>query len=407
MSNRLPIIDEFDVLRPRTFGDCLRDGWGDDGTPCPWVSCGHHLAWARATGGDIGAGASAQPGDPRAVARLDEIEIDELPHTCALRVAEDCATLDAVGVAFGLTRERVRQIEAKALTHVRGRSNRTVLQSLSDDGREISRPDLTARDGTLGAKELVRRLREISPATKESGGWVVQRPAFAKIPPVRLLAGEERERRIAELRARAIGAATPTVRLIAPEQLESKKPELERQESDMNPPEKADKASGARAYAAVATFAERRGISVAAARREMKLSSSTLARLRKSGCVPALAERLEAAVRSLPEGDAARALPKVPRKPSPRRTRWRGRHGNEAVMSEPSVIRQANQRSKRASLVTRAAAQASRELVTLHDQVEQRALDAWRALCASEPGTPEHFRAIELGWALVEEADRG
>lgn len=64
-------------------------------------------------------------------------------------------------------------------------------------------------------------------------------------------------------------------------------------------------------------------------------------------------------------------------------------------------------RGQRASLVSRAAAQASRELVTLHDQVEQRALDAWRAFCASEPGTPEYFRAIELGWALVEEADRG
>lgn len=315
----LPILNDHDALRPRTFGDCLRDGWGDDGTPCPWVSCAHHLAWARATGGDIGKGPTPEPGDARTLSRLDKIEIDELPVTCSLRVAQEGATLEAIGVAFGVHKERVRQIESGALRAVRAYSNRKLLNAMVDEGREVSRPDLSPPEGAIGAETILRRLRQIMPATKESGGWVLAQPTFAKLPPVRVLTGQERDQRIAELRARATGVATPKPRPAAIKQLESKNSELKQKESDMNPPEKADKASGARAYAAITTFAERRGISIAAARREMRLSSSTLARLRKSGCVPALAERLEAAVRSLPEGDAARALPKVPRPPSPRR----------------------------------------------------------------------------------------
>lgn len=73
----------------------------------------------------------------------------------------------------------------------------------------------------------------------------------------------------------------------------------------------ADKESGARAFAALVSYAERRGVARSAAERELRLSSSTVARFRGAGCSPALADRITAALAALPEGDAAKAAPKA------------------------------------------------------------------------------------------------
>ena len=308
----LPVLH--DELRPRTWGDCLRDGWGDDGTPCPWVSCAHHLAWTRAILGDVGSGRSCEPGDERATERLeaalgdgDSWLLDEMPATCALRVAQEPLTLDEVGAHFGFTRERTRQIERSALRALDSYRTRPVLSTLLD-GREVSRPDLVPEGVSTGQGAILRQLRKIAPVERNGSGWAPTRtPAFAKAPPVRVLAGEERARRIAELKARS--GAAPVI-----ESKESKP------EETVVMPAAADKESGARAFAALVKYAERRGIARTAAQRELSLSSSTVVRLKKTGCLPSLADRLEAALAALPAGATAPApAPRATRRaPSPR-----------------------------------------------------------------------------------------
>lgn len=227
----LPVLH--DELRPRTWGDCLRDGWGDDGTPCPWVSCAHHLAWARALTGSTtesgGRGPVLEVGELRAVLRLEQLLgdgddddapwlLDELTHTCALRAAQDPQDLPRIGAVFGVTRERIRQLETKAFDALQSHRTLPVLSTLLD-GREVSRPDLAPRsEYFLTSEELRPALARLDPAharlaeeaSRRQGGTlrVDVGPRMRVGAPVRVLAGAERALRIAELKAR--GAATPT-----------------------------------------------------------------------------------------------------------------------------------------------------------------------------------------------------
>lgn len=301
----LPILDDHDALRPRTFGDCLRDGWGDDGTPCPWVSCAHHLAWAWAIRGDSGAGATCEPGDERTVDRLEAVLgdgdawlLDAMPATCALRVAQEPRVLEEIGEVFGFTRARTQQIEARAMRAIDSYRNRPVLAELRD-GREISRPDLAPETSETGQVAILRRLREIAPSERHGSQWIPAKVhAFVNASPVRVLAGAERAQRIAELKAR--GGVAPVN--------ESK--ESAQEETVVMKPE-ADKESGARAFAALVKYAERRGVARSTAQQELRLSSSSVARFKTTGCSPALADRIAAALAALPEGDAAKAAPKA------------------------------------------------------------------------------------------------
>lgn len=91
MNARLPIA-------PRTRADCV-----DGPRPCPHRSCRHHVHHV-ARRGRCGAAAPADA------------------PTCALDLADEGPrTLGEIAKVFGLTRERVRQIEAKALGKVRAR----------------------------------------------------------------------------------------------------------------------------------------------------------------------------------------------------------------------------------------------------------------------------------------------
>lgn len=224
----LPVLH--DELRPRTWGDCLRDGWGDDGTPCPWVSCAHHLAWARALTGSTtesgGRGPVLEVGELRAVLRLEHLLgdddapwlLDELTHTCALRAAQEPQDLPRIGAVFGVTRERIRQLETKAFEALQSHRTLPVLSTLLD-GREVSRPDLAPRsEYFLTSDELRPALARLDPAharnaeeaSRRQGGTlrVDVGPRMRVGAPVRVLEGAERAQRIAELKAR--GAATPT-----------------------------------------------------------------------------------------------------------------------------------------------------------------------------------------------------
>ncbi len=95
-----------DYQRPRTLAECDSVGLGT-AIPCPFVSCKHHLAL------DVGANGNIKLNFPH-------LEVWEMPETCALAgAAEGGTTLDGVALRMGITRERVRQLETKALRALR------------------------------------------------------------------------------------------------------------------------------------------------------------------------------------------------------------------------------------------------------------------------------------------------
>lgn len=75
--------------------------------PCPWVGCRHHLfLTVDARTGHVHL---AFPG----------AGLGDMVETCSLDVADrGGASLEVVGVALGLTRERVRQIEEGGLARL-------------------------------------------------------------------------------------------------------------------------------------------------------------------------------------------------------------------------------------------------------------------------------------------------
>lgn len=93
-----------EITRPENRSQCVSGGINAQ-RPCPWVSCRYHLAI------DVRHKHIRQHNDPEA-----------MTQTCVLDVAElGGRTLDEIGTVFGLTRERIRQIEVKALLQLRKR----------------------------------------------------------------------------------------------------------------------------------------------------------------------------------------------------------------------------------------------------------------------------------------------
>lgn len=97
--------------RPRTYADCLREGYGERYSPCPWVGCRHHFALTLGRNGKV----IVEPAVPKR--NIDNLI--EMEETCSLRVAEmEGRTLEEAARVLHLTRERVRQIEMKARAKV-------------------------------------------------------------------------------------------------------------------------------------------------------------------------------------------------------------------------------------------------------------------------------------------------
>lgn len=92
MVRALPVIPD----RPKTRGDCE----GGE-RPCPWMGCRYHL-WPDTLGH------SNRVNQPP--------ELEDMAETCALDVAaRGPQTLEVIGELTGVVRERVRQIEDRAL----------------------------------------------------------------------------------------------------------------------------------------------------------------------------------------------------------------------------------------------------------------------------------------------------
>jgi len=96
-----------DVERPRRRSECKGGP-----RPCPFVGCRWHLYLEVRASGMI---RIVRPG----------LEPWELEESCALDAADRGGlTLDEVGARLGVTRERVRQIEKRALERLGARSRR-------------------------------------------------------------------------------------------------------------------------------------------------------------------------------------------------------------------------------------------------------------------------------------------
>jgi hypothetical protein len=76
--------------------------------PCPFVGCKHHLFL------------DVSPHTGSIKLNFPDLEVDGMRESCSLDVADrGQTTLEEVGVLLNLTRERVRQIEAKACASMR------------------------------------------------------------------------------------------------------------------------------------------------------------------------------------------------------------------------------------------------------------------------------------------------
>lgn len=141
--------------RPRTREECAGGP-----RPCPWVSCTEHLAWMAVS---------------RGPAEVQEAELDlavrdlsaERP-SCVIDVVDahpEGLTLDEVGQLFGVTRERIRQIESKALARLPRRTEREGLSIDDAEGTceadELPTPKTT---GHTRARPVEDRVRVAQPA---------------------------------------------------------------------------------------------------------------------------------------------------------------------------------------------------------------------------------------------------
>jgi hypothetical protein len=113
-----PPDEHADVVRPKTRADCV-----DGERPCPFVSCVHHLYL------DV----SARTGAIKL--NFPDLEPDELAESCALDVADrQGTTLEGVGEIMNLTRERIRQVEVKALAKCLAAKDMFALRDFVEEG---------------------------------------------------------------------------------------------------------------------------------------------------------------------------------------------------------------------------------------------------------------------------------
>ena len=126
------LYPETDYWKPRTRSECVAGP-----RPCPFVSCKYHLFI------DV----SSRTGAIKL--NFPDVDVENMKESCALDVADrGGATLEAVGEYMNLTRERIRQLEVKALAKLNAVDEMLALRDYIDEGPKGKRrlPVLTADD---------------------------------------------------------------------------------------------------------------------------------------------------------------------------------------------------------------------------------------------------------------------
>ncbi len=112
------LYPETGYWKPSTRAECA-----DGPRPCPYISCKHHLYI------DV----SSRTGAIKL--NFPDLEVWEMGESCALDVADrGGTTLEDVGAIMNLTRERIRQVEVKALAKLEALRDMMALREYVDEG---------------------------------------------------------------------------------------------------------------------------------------------------------------------------------------------------------------------------------------------------------------------------------
>jgi hypothetical protein len=127
------LFPETDYWKPHTRAECA-----EGPRPCPFVSCKHHLF------------IDVSPRTGAIKLNFPDLEVWDLGESCALDVADrGGTTLEDVGAIMNLTRERIRQVEVKALAKLEALNDMYALRDYVDEG-----PVGKRRLPTLSKEEL-------------------------------------------------------------------------------------------------------------------------------------------------------------------------------------------------------------------------------------------------------------
>jgi hypothetical protein len=157
------LYPEDDYERPRNREEC-----SGGARPCPFVSCKHHLYL------DV----SARTGAIKL--NFPDLEVWEMTETCALDIADrGGTTLEEVGAIMNLTRERIRQVEVKALAKLDALREMMALRDYVDEG-----PVGKRRLPLLSKKDLVDDEEESGESNEsEDDDDVFEEPSRVVEPP--------------------------------------------------------------------------------------------------------------------------------------------------------------------------------------------------------------------------------
>src|SRR6186713_8142 len=150
------LYPETDYAKPRTREECAGGP-----RPCPYVSCKHHLY------------IDVSPRTGAIKLNFPDLEVWDMGESCALDVADrGGTTLEDVGAIMNLTRERIRQVEVKALAKLEALRDMMALREYVDEGpvgrRRLPRlskeelSDIDSEDDDLDELAAVKPLAKAS-----------------------------------------------------------------------------------------------------------------------------------------------------------------------------------------------------------------------------------------------------
>jgi hypothetical protein len=145
------LFPETDYWKPRNRAECA-----EGPRPCPFVSCKHHLF------------IDVSPRTGAIKLNFPDLEVWDLGESCALDVADrGGTTLEDVGAIMNLTRERIRQVEVKALAKLEALNDMYALRDYVDEGPVGKRrlPTLS-KEELAGGKAKTKAKATVAPAAE-------------------------------------------------------------------------------------------------------------------------------------------------------------------------------------------------------------------------------------------------